>query len=121
MFHHGDLHISAHRRNRLGELPGKIGTAQGGIGALERLPLPQLLLAELRKSHDRDSHDGCTCCESFMAGFSTTRTAKPVQKTLLRIRSPSKCGGSVSGLRSSSRRRRQKARPMMLAASTKAV
>ena len=39
------------------------------------------------------------CAASRSAGFSTTLTLGPVQKTLWRIESISMCGGSVSGLR----------------------
>ena len=56
-----------------------------------------------------------------IAGFSTTLTLSPAQKTLWRIESISMCGGSVSGLRWIRRRSRQTANPRMNAASTSAV
>ena len=54
------------------------------------------------------------------AGFSTTGTVKPARKTLWRIESISRCGGSLSGLREI-RPSAQAAKPRMNAASARAV
>ncbi len=99
----------------IGEFTGRCSLARRGEGAVREPPTERrgAVLVAIPVAYGRGSRG--------MAGFSTSRSSNPVRKTLLRIESARKSGGSTSGLPCSARRTRQVANPPMKAASASAV